>query len=269
MAMCVKMIGSIYEANQILFYRCLFSTVITMAYCFISNKKFLSENWKEHGRRGLYASISMGIWYFVISHLPLAIATTLNYSSPLFIALFLSMKIGALSFRKNIIIYISMILGFLGVYLLSNIKSDNNLNHFYVLLGLFGAAMAAYAFIDIKRLSQLGENSNQMVFYFSLYATIFSGLSLPFNSVHSHSISGVILLVLIAVFATCGQFFVSRAYAFGHPLLSATYQYFGILFSALWGFMFWDESLSIKSLAGIILIVSSCLLVSLKILPKR
>lgn len=257
MAGLVKALGGHYSAPEVLFYRCLTSVFIVMAIAALFRVDIVSKNWLMHLRRAFLATISMGVWYFLISRLPLSIAVTLNYSSPIFVALFflvsnLKSKSGSVSW----LMYLAIAVGFVGVLMLAKPSGDVN-EPWLIGLGVAGAFCAALAFQDIKRLSSAGETEWVMVFYFSLYATLFSAALLPFTGFTLPGGVDLVLFFCIALFATLGQFFVSRAYSRGHPLVAASLQYLGVVFSAIFGFVFWHESLSLSGYLGIFAIVAS------------
>ncbi len=261
MALCVKLLGARYAAPEILFYRCLFSTLGLLVLLCLRSRWVNFKNWRLHLRRALLATISMGVWYFTISKLPLALAVTLNYASPIFVGILFALGRRAEGQKLHWVFFAALGLGFAGVVTLANPRSSGE-QFGLILLGAVGALCAALAFGDIKKLAQAGESEMQMVFFFSLYATLFSGASLPFVQLHSHSVSGLGLLCAVALFATAGQFGVSRAYGRGHPLVAATLQYAGVVFSACWGWLFWQESLSPQAILGMAMVIGSSLMVT-------
>ena len=68
-----------------------------------------------------------------------------------------------------------------------------------------------------------------------------------------------IYLILTGIFATIGQ--VALAYAYKYALASevSIYQYLGIIFSGIIGFMFWKEIPDIYSLIGGMIIIGAAL----------
>ena len=63
------------------------------------------------------------------------------------------------------------------------------------------------------------------------------------------------LLLAVGVLATAAQLLMTRAYGTGKPLVNASLQYLGIVFSALYGVLIFGDLLGLLSWIGILLIV--------------
>lgn len=255
MAASVKFISSHYNVAEILFYRFFISAVVVALFAFLRKNVLLTPHWKEHGRRACFGASAMAAWYYTLATLPLAMSSTLNYSSPIFLGAltaYYAVRSGVHTFSK--LAYFSLALGFIGVLILLKPTADINQSS-DILLGLAGAFMAALSFKDVKLLATLGETETRMVFYFCIFGTVFSAVPMAVQPMHSHTFEGFTVLVAIGLLGALGQFAVSRAFGVGNVLLSAALQYSGVIFATLIGIVVWDEVLPFEKMFGIATIV--------------
>lgn len=255
MAAFVKSASMHYSAYEVMFYRCLFATLIAGAFAKFVGVSLVTPYWKEHGQRAGFGSFAMVVWYYTLGVLPMAMSVTLNYSSPIFMAALTAYASYRATRRdENKALYIAIAIGFLGVILL--LQPADGLNQTWViLLGLFAALMASFSFRDVRRLSALGEPEIRLVFYFSAYSSCFSFVLVSLQETHSHTIYSASTLLLIGLFGVVGQFGLTRAFGHGNVLLSAVLQYTGVVFSALIGIIVWNENLTLLSWMGIATVV--------------
>lgn len=102
----------------------------------------------------------------------------------------------------------------------------------------------------MQKMGKLGEPSWRIVFYFSLLGAIFSfiGQWVFSDGFHFPSPHGALCILGIGVFATLGQIFMTRAYAYGNLLLSSCLGFSAIPFSAIFGFFIFDDPITVRSL---------------------
>ncbi len=89
MAVCVKYASEWFSSSELLFYR----GVLGMLFMWMlarNRRVALSTRYASmHLWRSLVGVVSLGLWFYSISRLPLATAMTLNYMSSVWIAAFL------------------------------------------------------------------------------------------------------------------------------------------------------------------------------------
>lgn len=200
-----------------------------------------------HILRALVGILAMYCFFYAWSNLPLAQAALIKQTSPFFIPLiaWLWLHEGVSSLTK-----VALMVGFLGVsFVLEPSAEGVNAT---VLVALTGAFLAAFAKVVVRRLSAT-EPSTRIVFYFSLYAALFSLLPALLNW---HTPVGWEwgLLVLIALLTTVAQLLLSHAYGLAPAGLLAPYTYSSVVFAALLGWVFWGEIMSLYTLIGFVLI---------------
>lgn len=199
---------------------------------------------------------SLGLYFAAIGELPLVTATALNYTAPLFLALLVAAR-GAGAVSTGSLVWVAA--GFAGVCLVLQPALGSASG---VMLGLGSGIAAAVGYALLSRLGQAGESERVTGFYFS--ATVCAIAAVPTLatgfSIATLAQAGTVLA--IGVLATVAQLAMGRAYAIGSPLVPATFSYSTVVFSCVFGAMWWGEQLGWLESAGIALIVVSGILVS-------
>ncbi len=264
MAACVKLSADYYSTSEILLCRGLFGVFFVLTLVRINGGTLATSRASKHILRSIIGVISLWMSFYAITLLPLATATTLNYMSPIWIALILF----AIDFRQgkrhfDWSLAFTILLSFIGVTLLlrPSIHADELTGG---LIALISGILTAIAYLQVRGLSQLGEPEYRIVFYFSLIgaitglvACLFQG-KIPFW--HNHHPVGAILILTIGVTATLAQMALTRAYRLGNTLLTANLQYSSIIFSSLLSILIWSNTMDWMGWAGIAIILISGML---------
>lgn len=253
MGVCVKFASGVFSAAEIVFYRSAISLVFMVAVVRFRRTTLRTPHWKFHLTRSVCGFVSLLCYFYAISLLPLATAVTLNYTSPLFLMLYLC-GFGKMSPRVSM--FGALLLGFVGVVLLlrPTFHADQLLG------GLFGLAsgiLSALAYYNVRELGELGETEERTVFYFTFFSTLVSALWMAIYEFHPVDLRGGMLLLGVGAFATVAQLAMTRAYKRGNTLVSASLAYTSVIFASLFGMVFWQETLSFGAWLAIALIVSS------------
>ncbi len=259
MGVCVKLGASLFSAAELVFYRGAIALVLLWGVVLVRRLPLATPHWRAHLWRGLTGSVSLVLYFHAISALPLATAVTLNYTSPLFLALILAFWAGE---RVRGTLYIALALGLAGVVLLlrPSFAADQWLGGLAALASGAGAGMA---YFHVRQLGRLGEPEWRTVFYFSLISALI-GLPWLLASQTVHAVSGHSAWLVLGVggFGALAQLAMTRAYKRGSTLVSASLAYSTVIFASLFGVLLWDEVLPLSSWLAIGLIVASGLLAS-------
>lgn len=252
MGVCVKLGSTQFSAGELAFYRSFIPVVLLYGYMRFAGLRLVTPHWRTHVTRGFAGFVSMVMYFYAISLIPLATAVTLNYTSPLFLVLLLAFWQRE---RVRLIIFIAIAAGFAGVALLL----QPTLNAEQVAGGLFGLGsgiISSIAYLNVRKLGELGEPEWLIVFYFSLISAIGS---LPWVISGNHAIDtrGAGLLLGVGTFGIVAQLCMTRAYKRGKTMVSASLAYSTVVFSSIFGVWLWDERLPPVAWAGIVLIVAS------------
>jgi len=259
MGVCVKLGSAQFSAAELVFYRGLVAMLLLLAYVRIAGLSLLTPHWRVHVSRGLAGFVSLLMYFYAISVIPLTTAVTLNYTSPLFLALLLAFWRRE---RVRPLLFAAVTAGFVGVVLLlqPSFRSEE------VAGGLFGLAsgiIASIAYLNVTRLGELGEPEWRTVFYFSLIAAV-GGLPWVLAGHPFHAIDGRggWLLVGVGAFGALAQLCMTRAYSRGKTMVAASLAYSTVVFASIFGIWLWQDSLPLVAWIGVGLIVASGMLTS-------
>ena len=256
MGVCVKLASESFSAVEIVFYRSAISLLFMIALVRLRKIPLATPHWKFQLTRSVCGFFSLLSFFFAISMLPLASAVTLNYTSPLFLAIYLAL-FGKMPLRLSVLG--ALALGFVGVVLLlhPSFHADQLVG------GLFGLAsgiISAMAYYNVRELGELGETEERTVFYFTSFTAVVSALWMVLYEFHPVDLRGGLLLLGVGAFATVAQLAMTRAYKRGNTLVSASLAYTTVVFASLFGMALWQETLSLGAWLAIALIIFSGLI---------
>jgi len=259
MGVCVKLGSVQFSAAELVFSRGAVALLIIYAYVRLAGLSLATPHWRTHLVRGVAGFVSLVMYFYAISMIPLATAVTLNYTSPLFLALLLAFW---LKEKIRPLLFVALAMGFMGVILLLRPSWSSG----QIAGGLFGlgsGVIASVAYLNVRRLGELGEPEWRTVFYFSLIAAIgglpwvlwiVAGAGQPPQAIDAR---GWLLLLGVGGFGALAQLCMTRAYKHGKTMVSASLAYSTVVFSSLFGMLLWDETLPLVALLGMALILAS------------
>jgi len=253
MGVCVKLAAASFSAAELVFYRGFVSLLLLGGFLAWQKSALATRHWRIHFWRGLSGYVSLVAYFYAISLIPLATAVTLNYTSPLFLALLLAF------WRRESVapeLYLALAAGFAGVVVLlqPTLTTEQWLGG---LLGLASGVISSVAYLNVRRLGELGEPEWRTVFYFALFASI-GGLPwfIAAGPLHAIDARDWALLLGVGGFGTAAQLCMTAAYKRGSTMVAASLAYTTVIFSSLFGLLLWGESLPWPAWAGIALIVA-------------
>jgi len=243
----VKLASEFYSTSELLMYRGLVGTVVLLFMVRHQGGTFRTAFPKAHITRSCVGVLSLWLWFFAIGRLPLATAMTLNYMAPIWIAAWMfAMGWWTKTKHAEWPLVVAIAMSFFGVTLVLQpaVESQQWLGG---LAGLCSSVISAMAYMQVRKLGQMGEPEYRVVFYFSL-TTALVGLSAtlagdgPQDAVfHAHTPYSLMLLLGLGLAALMAQMAMTRAYRVGKVLVVANLQYTGIVFSGLWGLALWGD----------------------------
>jgi len=205
-----------------------------------------------HLRRGLVGFLALATFFHALVHLPMSMAVTLNYASPLFLALMMPWQ---LKERPSLSQYAAVALGFLGVALLLRPWATPAADLGAGLIGLFSGVMAAFAYVNVRKLGRLQEPEWRTVFWFSAVCVVGAGGLASATGWHELHLENLPWLLLLGLLATLGQLAMTRAYRTGRTAVVASFAFSTVLFSAFLEILLFDENMPITAWAGMAVIV--------------
>jgi drug/metabolite transporter (DMT)-like permease len=253
MGALVKVGAQKFSSAELVFYRSIFGLLVIWLYIATYKLPLTTPVMYKQMSRALVGFASLVLFFYAIAHLPLATAITLNYTSPLFLAVFSPFLLHE---KPKNTLFIGLILGFVGVSLLLK-PSFNRADILAGSLGLLSGIGAALAYVHVKQLGKVNEPDWRTVFYFTLVSTIGAGLWMFFDSFHAIAWKDLPVLLGLGFSATIAQLAMTRAYRTGNTLVVASLAYVTVVLASLFGIIWWDEHLSLDAWLAIALIILS------------
>lgn len=252
MGVCVKLAAETHSAVEITFYRSFVSLLLMFGLVRLRGVRLATPEWRWQISRGFVGFSALFAYFHAIALLPLATAVTLNYTSAIFLAIYLALT----GMRLRVGMLGALLVGLAGVALL--LKPSLHADQLTVgLIGLGSGVLAGMAYFSVRELGARGEPEVRTVFYFSLVSSCCAALWLLFSDLHAVDPRSGLILLGVAIFATLAQLAMTRAYTRGKTLLSAALAYSTVIFSSLAGVLFWGEVLHATSWLAIALIILS------------
>ncbi|MBO4641206.1 MAG: DMT family transporter [Treponema sp.] len=196
---------------------------------------------------------SVGVFgnFYAIDRIVLADAAILNKMAPFFTILFCYI---ILKEKIKPVPMICIIIAFAGSILI--VKPSFNFTQMLPTLAAFmGGVGAGLAYASIRKLSYLGCNGKIIILFFSAFSML---LSVPYliTSFNPMTKYQVLMLCCAGACAAGGQFSVTAAYYHAPANKISIYDYTQVLFSTMFGFIFFAQIPDWMSLIGYCIIIS-------------
>ncbi|MFH1379240.1 MAG: DMT family transporter [bacterium] len=257
----VKTAGSTIPIYEMVFFRALIGTIIIWMIAFFRKTPIWGTHKKLLLMRGFFGFCAIGCYFFAVTKLPLADATLLSYTAPIFTAV---LSVFFLKERITVQLGIYLTTAFACIYII--LKPNLDIINMGGLAAICSGFFASIAFIMVKKLGD--ESPLSITFYFTLLTTC---LSAPIMGIYFVKPEPHILFVLVlnGVAATLAQLFLTIAILVEKVSSAAALTCLTIIFSYFLGRIFWQETLEFSSIiAGVVLIASS-IIFSHKNLSKK
>jgi len=243
---------------ELTFYRNIIILVGFLAWFHLSQNWHLAKtnNPKDQLYRAFVGTCGNVLAFWAISKLPLADATVLLYTSPLFVIL-LSYPI--LGERVSPWKAAAIFLGFCGIIFVAQ-PSGSGLSWDGIALALAGALFHALTQMQLRKLGK-DENPLTTVFYFMLLGSIMTGIFIPFVGSGVPSFDAAPFLLLLAATGILQQVFKTVGYSLAPTASLTPINYTGLIWAILFGFVFWQEVPSLAMLAGAGIIIGANLFI--------
>ena len=148
------------------------------------------------------------MYFYAIAMLPLATAVTLNYTSPIFLALYFAAFAG-MRLRGGMIV--ALVIGFVGVIVLLRPTCKRS-NCSVGSSALGSGIVSGFAYFNVRELGARGEPKRGPCST-SLFATLCSAAWMLLYEFHPVDLHGGLLLIGVGAFATLAQLCMTRLQA--------------------------------------------------------
>ena len=206
--------------------------------------------------RALLGYGALSCFFYALVHLPLADATVIQYTNPIFTAILASIFLAEhLRPRDYALVMVSLA----GVVLMTRPEflfggGQQRLEPLAVGVAMTGAVLSAGAYVIVRRLGRT-EDPLVIVFYFASIATLASAPITALNPMMPTALEWLALLA-IGVVTQVAQVFLTRGLREERAGRAMAVAYMQIVFAAIWGAIFFAEFPDVWGAVGAILIVA-------------
>ena len=257
----IKKLLLIDNIENLVFYRSFFGMLLLLITILLTPKRvfFLinTGNIKIHIFRCLCGVSAMYFGYQSLMFLTLAQASTIGFTKVFFTCLISSL---IFSEKLNFKLIVLIFLGFLGIVLISKPGQIEINSGLY--MALFSAMCVSGGIISISYLSKR-EETLTILFYHSLFSTIIFFL-IFYSKISFQSFDLIGSYFFITLTALLGQYFNTESYKNFETKNVVILSYSRIIFSTIFGFMFFNEQLDFLSLLGILVVCLTSFLIQKK-----
>ncbi len=223
--------------------------------------------------RGAMMFVAYFSFYIALAGLPLPTTVALYFSSPLFIMV---MSVLVLGERVGLRAWAAVVVGFIGVLIM--VRPGSDLFDWAALLPILSGLAYAASMIAARHMggketaAALAFWSNAVFLAFAIGMTLV--LSGGAYAIESHPSLGfltrgwitpsafdLLLMMACGVIAAVGLWLLTQAYRVAEASTVAPFEYSGLIWSVLWGWVFWRDWPDLQGWIGIMVIAGAGLFV--------
>ena len=247
----VKYLSSDFHLSQIIFFRSFFAVLFIFPWVIKSGLYSLKVNSiKLQSIRCILAVIAMYLWFYSISKIPLAEATAINFTAPIFGAIFAIFLLKEkIKFRRIIAIFISLI----GALVI--IRPGLIHFNFFIFITLIASILMGMASIYIKKITLI-DHPNAVVFYMPFVLTLVSFIPCIIFW-KSPSMVNLLLLIATGLTAFFAHICITKAFSSSDATFVLIFDYLRLPFTAILAFILFGEITSFWVWIGGLIIFSS------------
>jgi drug/metabolite transporter (DMT)-like permease len=253
----IKSLGDLYSTTQLLVFRNVFAIIPLIILILFSQDN--SKIFKDLNKKFITVCLIRGlcftgvnVFFFIsVINMQYAIAMTLTFASPFFIAL---LSIFILKDKVGIYRWSAIVIGFFGVVMIMKPTSD-----VFVIYSIFPILVAFCWSLSMIVLKFIPENiSTAKIQFYSLFFSIVGAIILYFISSDHQPIKNIFhlfLMVMTGILGGTGGILFIYAYRLMLPSKLAPFEYLGIPSSFILGWVFFKEAPIDQLFPGVLAIV--------------
>lgn len=267
-----KVVSQVLPPVEVTFFRNVFGVAIVGFAIYKSPLKQIGGRPFLLLFRGAMGFMALLAYFYIIAYIPLGEAVTYNKTSPIFVAIFAYFLLNE---KLNSGAILAIILGFIGIALISIPSVGSFTLNKYTILGIFSGLGAALAYTSIRELREyydtraivmsfMGVGTVTPIVLMLITPYIETPKSLDFMFSEFVMPQGIIWLyvVIMGVSATASQVLMTKAYEYTKAGIVGTISYSNIVFALIIGIALGDPIPTPLKILGIILVIISGLLVA-------
>ena len=208
-----------------------------------------------HFKRCFAGLIAIVAIFIALRKLPLATVVSVTFAAPIFTTI---LSIFFLKEKVGLYRWMAVIVGFVGIIIISE-PGYSSLNIYYIYPIIFCLGLS-YVAIAIRQLSStepvwlIGLFFSISIFILSIFSIFTEGWILP-------SLKDLFLLSMVGILGGLANLWLTQSYKFSEVSLVTPVKYLALVFAIIFGYLFWGEIPTIKTLIGSALVIFSSIII--------
>ena len=245
-----------YPVGQVLFFRG-FCGIIPILFLIPRERYFdfyKTDRVFLHFKRCASGLIAIVAIFIALRNLPLATVVSITFAAPIFTTV---MSIFFLSEKVGLYRWLAVLVGFIGILIISE-PGFNSFNFYYIYPIIFCLGLS-YVAIAIRQLSST-EPVWLIGLYFSFSIMILSFFTLSHGWVMPN-LKDLFLLSMVGILGGLANLWLTQSYKFSEVSLVTPLKYLALIFAIFFGYIFWNEIPTVKTLVGAMLVIISSVII--------
>jgi drug/metabolite transporter (DMT)-like permease len=251
MTTLVKSLGESLHSFEIVFFRCLIGFLFLTPLLFRARGRWVpTKRPFMHILRAFVGGAAMFCIFWSVTHMPLADATAIVFSRPLFMIVLAFIFLGeVVGWRRGF----ATLAGFTGILIVTRPFTEGF--EPTALIAASGALFAAMVVVVVKKLA-LTEPVMTIMFYYTLWTTVISAIpaALVWQTPNLYEMG---VLIGVGILGVAGQTAMTHGFKLGEATFVVPFDYLRLVFATLYGIALFREIPTIISITGAAVIVAS------------
>jgi drug/metabolite transporter (DMT)-like permease len=267
----IKHLGERYPVQQLASFRNLFGLIPSLLVLLLSRewhaggRKLGIRQWRLGLVRGLFIAAAQFCFYLSITKMELATASTLTYISPVMITM---LSVPILGHQVGIWRWLAVLIGFLGVLVI--MAPGSEVFTPYSLLPIGAALGYSLSTVCVRLVDHRVPTA--LINMYASVGSLVGALAILYGSSGYQAVATAQDWALLVAMGMVGGFAVLgliSAYRLAKPASLSPYEYFGIPFAFVLGWIFFDEAPFDKLIPGVFLIIAGGMLIAWRERKRR
>ncbi len=245
-----------YPVGEVLFFRGFFG-IITIFFIIPRERYkdfYKTDRFFLHLKRCISGLVAIVAIFIALRKLPLATVVSITFAAPIFTTI---MSIYFLNEKVGLYRWLAVMVGFIGILIISE-PGYSSLNIYYIFPIIFCLGLS-YVAIAIRQLSTT-EPVWLIGLYFSFSIMLMSFFTLPQGWIMP-SLKDLFLLSMVGVLGGLANLWLTQSYKFSEVSLVTPLKYLALIFAIIFGYLFWNEVPTTKTLTGSLLVIISSIII--------
>jgi len=267
----IKFLGERYPVQQLAAFRNVFGLIPSILVLLLSSewhargRQLKIRQWRLGLVRGLFIAGAQFCFYLSITKMELATASTLTYISPVLITM---LSIPILKHQVGLWRWLAVFIGFVGVLLI--MAPGSEVFTPYSLLPIGASLGYSLSTVCVRLFDE--QVPTALINMYASIGALFGALAIVIATTGYLQVESAQDWLLLITMGFVGGFAVLaliNAYRLTRPANLSPYEYFGIPFAFVLGWIFFDEAPFEKLIPGVFLIVMGGMLIAWRERRKR